>query len=85
MAHQVAAFILSQGRRNFCLNKSGREFRGWSEVTPALHHPACRGKHKCCTQQKAGATSQNRPLLMDRILTQRQNPKQIATLLQEQR
>lgn len=43
MAHQVAAFILSQGQRNFCLNKSGREFRGWNEVTPALHHPACKG------------------------------------------
>jgi hypothetical protein len=54
MAHQVAAFILSQGRRNFCFNKSGCEFRDWSEVTPALHHPTCKGHTKMLYPTESG-------------------------------
>ena len=41
--------------------------------------------HRSGIQHEAGATSPERSLLMDCILTQRQNPKQFAALLQEQR
>ena len=37
---------------------------------------------QCGTLHKAGATSQDRPLLMNCSLTQPQNPQQIAVFLQ---
>ena len=85
MAHQVAAFF-EPGPTQLRLEQVRLRISGLERSNPCPASSSMQGRiHKCCIQQKAGATSQDRPLLMDRIFTQRQNPKQFAALLQEQR